>query len=99
MRNKRHAHTLLALVLLGHLFLNGCSSNGVKTLGAGVFEITHHGVSLTQSPSELRDEATSEAFAYCLKQGMKTQIIEADKEGGGYGKLPETDVQFRCTKN
>jgi len=75
----------------------GCSYTGVKTLGAGVYEVTNHGVTLSQSTSELKKQSIAEAKAYCLKQGLTASIIEADKEGGGHGKLPESDIQFRCS--
>ena len=86
------------ILTAGLIPMAGCSYTGVKTLGAGVYEVTNHGVTFSQSTSELKKQAIAEAKAYCLKQGLTASIIEADKEGGGYGKLPESDVQFRCKR-
>ena len=86
------------ILFSGLCVLTGCSYTGVKTLGAGVYEVTNHGLTLGQSPETLRTQALTEAKAYCRNKGLAFDLIEADEEGGGYGKLPESDVQFRCEK-
>jgi hypothetical protein len=40
------------------------------------------------NPAAVKSAALKEAQAYCIQQGKVAQIIDAEQEGGGYGKLP-----------
>lgn len=76
--------------------LSSCSTQGVMPLGKDTYAISTEGVSLASNPASIKSEAIKEAKDYCASQGKIVKILEADQEGGGYGKPPETDIQFRC---
>lgn len=80
------------------LLLTGCSSSGVMPLGQDTYAISNRGRFMSSDPATIKAEALQEAKDYCGQQNKGVQVIEADQEGGGYGKLPETDMQFRCTR-
>lgn len=89
-----------ALFVLAAL-LSGCATptTGVIQRGEGLMTVTRQGSSAFVSTESLKADATIEANEYCNRQGMAATVIHTKEiQAGAFGRWPESEILFRCSK-
>ncbi len=83
------------IVILSSTVIMGCTATGVVPMGQDTFMIGRQGSALA-STSALKGESFKEASEYCSKSGKAVFIVNTREVPGGFGRLAESEIQFRC---
>lgn len=89
-----------AIMVAAMFALSGCATpnTGVVTLEGGVLSLSRHGMNSFSSQTGLRQEAMTEARAYCADRNQQFEMVELVEAQPPYilGRYPGAEVRFRC---
>src|SRR5216684_3205072 len=89
----RHVIAIAAVAV----FLSNCARTGVVPIGQDTYMVARQGWISTQSVTELKAQAFTEANTFCSSQGKSLQPVTTRETPGVFGRsYPESEVQFRC---
>lgn len=80
------------------LLLTNCAARtGVVPIGQDTYMVARQGWVSTQSVTELKAQAFTEANSFCSSQGKSLQPVTTKETPGVFGRsYPESELQFRC---
>ena len=79
------------------LAMAGCaSSTGVVSMGQGTYMASHTDNGIAATVGAVKAAALKDAADFCAGKGLDFAVIKSTDIPRGFGKMPQSTVEFKC---